>query len=618
MEMRDPASEAQGAEELTTRPTPANVSAEDNSDEFETAGTADPEAAAEEEMTEGLEEETAEAVDAPLTREALLDAAKAVLEKEASDITTDDIRHLRQQYNAFRKEAAAADAVQDAAEPEEDEEFKALLAEIRAKKAEHAAKVEAEKAENLRRKEEIIAEILSLAEDTDNVNRTFPRYRELQDEFNALGEVPATEETSIWKRFQDARERFSDNLKINKELRDYDFKKNLDTKQLLLSEAEALATEEDVITAYRRLQELHNKWRQAGPVAKEFREEIWDKFKAASAEVNKRYQAYFEARKAREAENEAGKAALCDRLESMDLKSLKTFAAWDEATKAVMDMQQQWRTFGFASRKMNKALFARFRELCDKFFAAKAEFFHSTREELAANLARKTALAERAEALRESTDWKSATDEFVAMQKEWKTIGTVAKKYSDAVWHRFQEACDAFFEAKKKATSGTRRAEADNLRAKREIIARLDEITEETPREDAIALLRELQEQWRQIGHVPFRDKDKVYDQYRAKTDALRDMLNMRRNRDRMERFTENISTLEGDRQKLLRERERLMRALESRRQDLRTYENNLGFLSSKSKSGNSMLAEFERKADALRADIADLDEKIKLLDAKL
>ena len=618
MEMRDPASEAQGAEELTTRPTPANVSAEDNSDEFETAGTADPEAAAEEEMTEGLEEETAEAVDAPLTREALLDAAKAVLEKEASDITTDDIRHLRQQYNAFRKEAAAADAVQDAAEPEEDEEFKALLAEIRAKKAEHAAKVEAEKAENLRRKEEIIAEILSLAEDTDNVNRTFPRYRELQDEFNALGEVPATEETSIWKRFQDARERFSDNLKINKELRDYDFKKNLDTKQLLLSEAEALATEEDVITAYRRLQELHNKWRQAGPVAKEFREEIWDKFKAASAEVNKRYQAYFEARKAREAENEAGKAALCDRLESMDLKSLKTFAAWDEATKAVMDMQQQWRTFGFASRKMNKALFARFRELCDKFFAAKAEFFHSTREELAANLARKTALAERAEALRESTDWKSATDEFVAMQKEWKTIGTVAKKYSDAVWHRFQEACDAFFEAKKKATSGTRRAEADNLRAKREIIARLDEITEETPREDAIALLRELQEQWRQIGHVPFRDKDKVYDQYRAKTDALRDMLNMRRNRDRMERFTENISTLEGDRQKLLRERERLMRALESRRQDLRTYENNLGFLSAKSKSGNSMLAEFERKADALRADIADLEEKIKLLDAKL
>lgn len=617
MEMRDPSSEAQSAEELTPQPAPASESAEDTTTEIETVDNLDPEAAAEDEMSEGLEEETCDNVSAPLTRDALLDAAKTVLAMEAADITTDCIRHLRHPYNAFRKVTADNDG-QPEAELPEDEEFKALLTQIREKKAEYAARVEAEKAENLRRKEEIINEILSLAEDTDNVNRTFPRYRELQDEFNALGEVPATEETSIWKRFQDARERFSDNLKINKELRDYDFKKNLDTKQLLLAEAVSLATEEDVITAYRRLQELHNKWRQAGPVAKEFREEIWDKFKAASAEVNKRYQAYFEARKAREAENEAGKAALCEKLEAMDLGALKTFAAWDEATKAVMELQQQWRTFGFASRKMNKALFARFRELCDKFFAAKAEFFHSTREELANNLARKTALAERAEALCGSTEWKTATEEFVAMQKEWKTIGTVAKKYSDAVWTRFQKACDAFFEAKKKAGAGTRRAETDNLRAKREIIARLGEITEDTPREEALATLRELQEQWKQIGHVPFRDKDKVYDQFRSKIDALRDMLNMRRNRDRMERFTEDISSIEGDRQKLLRERERLMRALEGRRQDLRTYENNLGFLSSKSKSGNSMLQEFERKADALRADIADLEEKIRLLDAKL
>jgi len=614
MEMRDPASEAKGNEEQTSIPAPVQASAEDNSNEIETVGNPDAETVAED-VSEDIEATDASS----LTREALLDAAKAVLDKEAAEISTDDIRHLRQQYNAFRKATATEEAPAENDEPaEEDDEFKTLLSQIREKKAEHAAKVEARKAENLRRKEEIITEILSLAEDTDNVNRTFPRYRELQDEFNALGEVPATEETSIWKRFQEARERFSDNLKINKELRDYDFKKNLDTKQLLIDEAEKLTTEDDVITAYRRLQELHNKWRQIGPVAKEFREEIWDKFKAASAEINKRYQAFFEARKAREAENEAGKTALCEKLESLDLSSLKTFAAWDEATKTVMDLQQQWRSFGFASRKMNKSLFARFRELCDKFFAAKAEFFHSTREELANNLSRKTALAERAEALRDSTDWKTATEEFIAMQKEWKTIGTVAKKYSDAIWHRFQEACDAFFEAKKKATSGTRRAEAENLRAKRGIIARLDEITEETPREEAIALMRELQEQWRQTGHVPFRDKDKIYDRYRTRIDALRDMLNMRRSRDRMERFTENISTLEGDKQKLFRERERLMRALEARRQDLRTYENNLGFLSSKSKSGNSMLLEFERKAENLRADIADLEEKIKLLDAKL
>ena len=422
----------------------------------------------------------------------------------------------------------------------------------------------------------------------------------------------------MWKKFQDARERYSDNLKINKELRDYDFKKNLDSKQLLLDEAEGLLTDDDIITAYRRLQELHNKWRRIGPVAKEFREEIWDKFKTASAEINKRYQAHFEARKAREAENEAGKAALIAELEAIDITAIKSFSAWDEATKRVMELQQKWRTFGFASKKMNKTLFSRFRELCDKFFAAKAEYFQTTREELANNLARKTALAERAEALKDSTDWKAATDEFVALQKEWKTVGTVAKKYSDAVWKRFLAACDYFFEQKKKATSGARREENENLKAKREVIAALAEITADTPREEAIGRIRELQDRWKEIGHVPFREKDKVYDAYRQQLDAVRDQLNLRRSQARMERFQQNVSAIEGDDNKLYREREKLTRALEARRQELRTYENNLGFLSSKSKSGDSMLREFERKAEALRADIADLEEKIKVVTAKL
>ena len=628
MEMRDPESALNPADEQTPQPMPAaNVSVEEQKEnQPETADGLDPEAAAEDEMTEAIEEEqAAEEALAPLTREALVEAAKAVLEKDAADITTDDIRHLRQQFNAFRTKEQAAEATEAAegeapeapAEPEDDE-FKTLLTQIREKRAEYTAKVEAERAENLKRKEEIIAEIIALAEDTDNVNRTFPRYRELQDEFNALGEVPATEETSVWKRFQEARERFSDNLKINKELRDYDFKKNLDSKQLLLAEAVALEAEEDVITAYRRLQELHNKWRRIGPVAKEFREEIWEKFKAASAEINKRYQAYFEARKAREAENEAGKTALCEQLEAIDLSQLKSFAAWDNATKIVMELQEKWRTYGFASRKMNKALFSRFRSLCDKFFTAKAEYFHSTREELARNLERKTALADRAEALKDSTDWKKATDEFVEMQKEWKTIGTVAKKYSDAVWHRFQKACDAFFDAKKKAGSAGRREEQDNLKAKRALLAELDTITAETPREDAIATLKDVQEKWKSIGHVPFREKDKLYDAFRQKLDQLRDQLDLRRNRDRMERFNDNIANLEGDQQKLYRERDRMVRALEARRQELRTYENNLGFLSSSSKSGDSMLREFERKADRLRADIVDLQEKIKLIDSKL
>ncbi len=369
--------------------------------------------------------------------------------------------------------------------------------------------------------------------------------------------------------------------------------------------------EEDVILAYRRLQELHNKWRQIGPVAKEVREEIWDKFKTFSAEVNKRYQAYFEARKAREAENEAGKAALCERLEAIDIAAIKTFGGWDKATAEVLAIQQEWRKYGFASKKANKALFNRFRGLCDAFFAAKAEYFRSTRDEQARNLARKTALAERAEALRESTDWKAATDELVALQKEWKTIGAVAKKHSDAVWQRFLAACDHFFERKKQATSGTRRAEQDNLKAKREVIAELDKISADTPRDEALARLRELQTRWQEIGHVPFRDKDKVYDAYRTAVDRLRD------GRARMERFSDNLSGLGDDRQKLSRERERLARALEGRRSELRTYENNLGFLSFKSKSGDSMLKEFERKAERLRADIAELEEKIRLIDAR-
>lgn len=621
--MHDPASAAKAPEETTLQPVAAeSAGAEDSDIQLVPGpqGDVDPEEMAEDEMAAAEEADEAAAPRVPvrLTADEALAAARAVLEKDAADITADDIRQLRQHFGAFH--TVSAEGVAEGEEPQgpKEEEFKALLAQIRDKKAQHMARVEAEQLANLERKRAIVAEIIALAEDTDNVNRTFPRYRELQDEFNAIGDVPPTEDTAIWKAFQEARERYSDNLKINKELRDYDFKKNLDSKTLLLEEAEALVTEDDVIVAYRRLQELHNKWRQIGPVAKEMREEIWDRFKTASANVNKRYQAHFEARKAREAENEAGKTALCERLEAIDLASLTSFNAWDQATKTVIEIQQEWRKFGFASKSVNKALFNRFRQFCDAFFAAKADYFRRTREELASNLARKTALAERAEALKDSTDWRKTTDELVALQKEWKTIGTVAKKHSDAVWQRFMGACDYFFEQKKKATSGTRRTEQENLKAKREVIAELEKITADTPREEALASMRELQARWQEIGHVPFRDKDKVYDAYRACLDKLRSELNLRESRARMERFTESVSDMEGDRQKLYRERERLMRTLEGRRQELRTYENNMGFLSSRSKSGDSMLREFERKAERLRADIGDLEQKIRLLDTKL
>lgn len=608
----------------------ANLASE--SDNIETVGddAVDPERAAENEMTEALDqEENDEKVSEALSYEKL-GAVLAELEaKDPADVPSDEIRRLRQQLNLLHKAYTDTQralwvehgndlATFNETETQEEAELKNRLNALRERKAARAAEQEAERQANLERKNAIIAEIIALAEDTDNVNRTFPRYRELQDEFNQVGDVPAVDETSIWKRFQEARERYSDNLKINKELRDYDFKKNLDSKQLLLDEAQKLVAEEDVIIAYRRLQELHNKWRRIGPVAKELREEIWDAFKNASTEINKRYQTYFEARKAREAENEAGKTAICERIEALDFSNLNSFAAWDEMTKTIMEAQAEWKNYGFASRKLNNQLFARFRAACDRFFTAKAEYFKATRDRLAANLAKKVSLCERAEALQDSTDWRRATDELVALQKEWKTVGAVAKKYSDNVWKRFLAACDHFFEQKKQAGNSVRSVEAANLKAKRDLIAKLDLITAETPKEEAVELLRSIHQEWQQIGHVPYKEKDKVYDEYRRRLEKLRSDLDLNGAQARKERFKNAVAEIEGDENKLYRERERLTRALEAKRNELRTYENNLGFLSSKSKSGDSMLKEFERRAERLKEDIRELEDKVKLIDSKL
>ncbi len=590
--------------------------------------TIDPEPEIEVEMimTEGEEEAEATPADTP---EAVVAAAETLLAGDAADFGADDIRRLRQRFSTLQAVAANAEAESEAdADTAEAPQvtvdplaarFNELIDALKAKKAEWTAARDAERAANLERKNAIIEEIAALADDTDNVNRTFARYRELQDEFNAIGEVDPTEDTAVWKRFQDAREKYSDNLKINKELRDYDFKKNLAEKELLLAEARGLAAEEDVIAAYRRLQDLHNKWRQIGPVAKELRDQIWIDFRDASAEVNKRYQAFFEARKAREAENEAAKTTICERLEALDFSTLKTFAAWEEMTRTVIGLQEEWRTLGFASKKMNRALFARFRKGCDDFFAAKADFYRSTREELAANLAHKQKLTDEAEALKDSTDWRATSDRLVAMQKEWKTIGAIPKKYSDALWKRFTAACDYFFEQKKKAGSGTRQTEAANLKAKREIIGLLEALMSgENTKDAAINALRDLQKRWQAVGHVPFREKDKLYEAYRSAVDAVRNHFAIAESRARRERFENAVQQIEGDSDKLFRERERLARALEGRRNELRTYENNLGFLQSKSKSGDSLLRDMQRRIERLKTDIAEIQEKIALLDQKL
>lgn len=565
----------------------------------------------------------------PDTVEGVIEALQALADGPAAEISRDVVSRLRLQASTLRNKhveelraawTAEGNAPEDFTAPEDDTESRvsALVEAVRVKKNEYLAQQEAVRLTNLERKNDIIEKINALADDTDNVGRNFPTYRELQDAFNAIGDVPPTEETAVWKRFQEARERYSDNLKINKELRDYDFKKNLESKELLIKEAEALADEADIIVAFKRVQELHNKWREIGPVAKELREEIWSKFKDACAVVNKRYQAFFEERKAREAENEAGKTALCERIEAFDFESLKTFPAWEDMTKQILEAQEEWKKLGYASRKVNNTLFNRFRATCDKFFESKAAFFRRIKEEMAANLARKTALAEEAETLSTSTDWRKTTDRLVEMQKEWKTIGSVPKKQSDTVWARFQKACDAFFANKKAQAKGARQTELANLQAKRDLIKRLDEITAETPKDEARKLIADLQEQWKSIGHVPFKEKDAVYDAFRKRIDEVRRQYDLRQSRERMEKFNSNLSEMAGDKDRLGRERERMARALDARRQELRTYANNLGFLSSKSKSGDSLVRDIEGKMRRLEAEIADIEQRMRLVDEKL
>lgn len=627
METRVPSSEQE--QPLTPD---AAVAAESAQTIIEPALTADPEGLAENEMTEAIEQEQdimaqEQAIEQEVTKTALIAKAKEMLELDGSNILREAVGSLRHRFEALRKAEIEAERTKWAEEgnapadfvvtpdPEETE-FTELLVALRTKREEWMATRQKEMQDNLEAKNAIIEKIVALADDTDNVNRTFAEYRELQEQFNNIGKVPDTEETNLWKRFQDARERYSDNLKINKELRDYDFKKNLEGKLQLVDEALALAGEPDVILAFRSLQQLHEKWRAIGPVAKDLREELWQKFQEASSVIRKQYQAHFEERKAREAANEAAKTALCEEMEAVDYASADSFAKWEELTAIVFGIQARWKEVGFAARKVNNALFARFRELCDKFFTAKAEYYKKVKEGYAANLAAKTALVEKAEALKDSTDWRQATEQFLEMQKQWRTIGAVPKKHSDSIWKRFLAACDYFFDAKKKATSGRRTQEQDNLKVKLEIIAAIEAITTDTAED--MDNLRALQDQWQQTGHVPFRDKDKVNEAYREAVGNVRRRFNNKERKAGIERFESNISAMEGDAQKLMRERERLLRAREARRNEIRTYQNNIGFLTSKSATGRNLVNDFNRKIERLKADILQIEEKISLIDEKL
>ncbi|MDE7025345.1 MAG: DUF349 domain-containing protein [Paramuribaculum sp.] len=569
---------------------------------------------------------------APVSKSELIDQLKSIADlSDVTQIDNDAVSRIKQQFyqlhnnelQTLRSEAEAKGEelkIETVVDPLEDE-LKTLLGTIKARKAEYRAQLEAQCMRNYERKRAIVDELMTMSADTDNVNRHYNRVKELQAEFKEMGEVLPQQQSEIWKSFQDAVEHFYDQWKVNKELRDYDFKKNLAEKQLLITEAEALDAEPDVITAFKRLQALHDKWRDVGPVAKELREELWAKFKDASAVISKKYQAHFEERKAREKENETAKTAICERLEALDFSAPATYAAWDDMTKIILEAQGEWKTLGFASRKLNNALFARFRALCDDFFARKSAFYKGMKDSLADNLAKKTALCEKAEALKESSDWKKATEQLVALQAEWKTIGAVQKKQSDAIWKRFISACDYFFDRKKEALSGTRKAEQANLKAKKEVLAELTALNAAdctAERADAIKQIHALRAKWQETGHVPFREKDKIHEAYRTVVGELFDKYDIHETKARMASFENSISDIAGDSNKLMRERDRLMRAYESRKSELATYENNLGFFNSKSASGEAMLKELQRKIQRIKDDIRELERKVSLIDAKL
>lgn len=582
--------------------------------------------------TEAVTETPVENESKTVTKESLLQSLSDIAELEAENIAADKVALIKQQFymihneeikaakEAFVGAGNAPEAFVAQADPDE-EKLKEILNAIKAKKGQLRERQEAEQQRNYERKLEIIKELDIVSNDTDNVNRHYPKVKELQTEFKSTGEVPPQHAAAVWKAYQEAVERFYDQWKVNKELRDYDFKKNLSEKQLLVDEAQKLVEEKDVITAFKRLQELHEKWREIGPVAKELREEIWSQFKDASAVINKRYQAFFEERKNRERENEMAKTALCERLEALDLNAPASFAAWDDMTKQILQAQEDWKKLGFASKKANNALFARFRAICDDFFARKAAFFKQMKDTHAENLAKKTALCEQAEALKDSTDWKQTTDKLIALQKEWKTIGTVAKKHSDVIWNRFLAACDYFFEQKKKNASGTRKTEQSNLAIKQDIIAQLKALNsadDKTPRNEAIKQLHELRNKWQNTGHVPFKEKDKLHETYRVVVGELFDKLDIHENKAKISSFESSINEMEGDENKLYRERERLLRAYENRRNELHTYENNLGFFNSRSKNGDSMLREMQRKMQRIKEDLSQLEKKIEIIDSKL
>lgn len=494
----------------------------------------------------------------------------------------------------------------------EENQFKEYMAVIREKRAAAAAVLEEERENNYQQKLSIIEKIKGLTENPDEINRAYNEFKELQQQWSTTGDVPAEHSTNLWKTYQQAVEAFYDTLKLSNELRAYDFKKNLERKTALCEEAEALANETDIVEAFRKLQQLHLEFREIGPVSNDLREQIWNRFKDASTAINKRHQEHFEARKQKEEENLEKKSGICEIIEGFDLDALKTFAEWNALTEKITALQAEWRTIGYAPQKMNTKIFERFRAACDKFFARKNEYIQSVRDNLKQNYTKKLELVEKAEELMNSTDWSATSEILVELQKQWRAIGTVPKKYSDQIWERFNKACDTFFAAKKEANKGAVSEQRANLEKKKAIVDELAAIVPEEFEGDLRAKLRSAQEEWNKIGHVPFKEKDKVYAMLRKQMDRLYGFASKNAAKRRLESFKESIKNGNGG-----DIRSRLTRQLDILKNEIKTYENNLGFLSlsNKSKQGNALIEELNRKMDKLKADLEEVKAKLAALD---
>ena len=503
-------------------------------------------------------------------------------------------------------------------QPDADEDaFKAEMAIIKERRAKQFEEQEKLKQENLKKKLDIIEKIKAMATSPEEANKSYQEFKQLQQEWKDIKAVPAENANELWRNYQLYVEQFYDLLKLNSEAREYDFKKNLEIKTKLCEAAEKLADEEDVISAFHQLQELHNEYRESGPVAKELRESIWARFKAASTVINKKHQQHFEDIRTQEEENLNKKTALCEKVEAIAKEENKNSADWENHTKQIIEIQTEWKTIGFAPQKMNVKIFERFRAACDDFFGRKSEFFTNLKKEFAENAEKKKALVEKAQALKDSTDWKSTSDKLIALQKEWKTIGMVPKKYGDQLWNDFLAACNQFFEARNAANAGTRNEEHVNLEKKQGIIAQLKALLEDAG-DETQATVRKLTEEYNAIGHVPYKEKDKLYNEYHAVLDKIFKELNISTARRRLNNFKTNLKNVAKRGEDALdNERGRLQRRAEQMKQEIQTYENNLGFLNAASKKGNSLIDEMNRKVQKLKDDLELVKQKIKAIDAE-